>query len=216
MRGVEKVWIFRRLMFHHDFSIFRNQTGIREPDLIPSTVRDAQVQPDICISGSNKDTGISADNKDAPELDSEYGALVSTIQVKSKQEESSNDMSLNNGGCESPGPTTPSLIQLKSPSPSPAMNILLDSLSWSGCQRGLNNKTQESPQASSYSSQSGSETRNSTPVAGKTLSKIHFSLDSCTHCDHHLKLYLETRLFKGGENEEFCCMIKVSPSYGAY
>ncbi|XP_028393367.1 serine/threonine-protein kinase 11-interacting protein-like [Dendronephthya gigantea] len=193
-----------------------HQTNIRDPDLIPSTVRDALVQPDICISSSDKDAGISADAEDTPEEDSEYGALVSSIQVKSKKDETCDDKSLNNGSCESPGPTIPCLIQVKSSSPSPAMNISLDSLSGPGSHRGLYNRTQESPSASSYSSQSGSETRNSTPVAGKTSSRIHFSLDSCTHCDHHLKLYLETKLFKGGENEEFCCMIKCPvASYGS-
>jgi hypothetical protein len=95
-------------------------------------------------------------------------------------------------------------------SPSAAMNISLDSLSGTGSHPVYNNKVPESPLASSYSSQSGSETRDSTPVGGKTSSKIHFSLESCTHCDHRLKLYLETKLFRGGEDEEFRCLVKVS------
>lgn len=63
---------------------------------------------------------------------------------------------------------------------------------------------------SSTSSLSESDSRTSTPGIGeRTSRKMHFSMDSCTHCDHRLKLYFETRMFKDEDEEEFRCMIKV-------
>ena len=191
---------------------FRRQPDVQDPDLIPSLVRHAPLPPDICISGSdtntsnntNKSSSESTDKnssknreKNSPELDSEYGALVSSIHVRTK--ENYYEDSFNNEDYDASCYTsTKSLLQN---SPSPALAISLDS---------LDNKIPESPLASSYSSQSGSESRNPTPVRGKSSSNIHFSSESCTHCDHRLKLYLETKLFRGGEEEEFRCMIKVS------
>ena len=181
----------------------RFQPGVQEPDLISSTVHHAPVPPDICVSGSDKDTNT---DKNSPELNSEYGALVSSIHVKAKEsyfEDSCKSEDYDLSGCSATQP----LLHGQN-SPSAAMAISLDRLP--GSQRLYDNKLQDSPLASSYSSQSSLETRNSTPVGGKTSSMIQFSLDSCTHCDHRLKLYLETKLFRGGEDEEFRCMVKVS------
>ena len=194
------------LLFPFLFNIFRNERDNpgTNPDLIPNTVGHAPIPPDICIS--DKDTKINEErSENTPELNSEYGALVSSIHLKLKEKETYED-SCNNDDYQAQVASQP-LLQNQN-SPSPAMNVSLDSLS--SREYSYSNKIQESPMASSYSSQSGSETRNSTPVPGKKASMIHFYLDSCTHCDHRLKLYLETKLFRGEEGEQFCCMIKVS------
>ena len=179
--------------------MFRRQPSVQDPDLIPSLVGHAPVPPDICIASN--DTSIPKNtDENSSELDSEYGALVSSIHVKPK--ENNYEDSFNNEDNDPSGySSTQPLIRN---SPTPALAISLDS---------LDNNVPESPVASSYSSQSGSESRNQTPVKGKSSSSIQFSLDSCTHCDHRLKLFLETKLFRGGDDEEFRCMIKVSRYY---
>lgn len=195
------------------FFIFRHPAGIQDPDLIPNTVHHTSAPPDICISGNEKVNNINENdgNKNSRDLDNEYGALVSSMRVQAKEKENLHEDSYNSEDYEPQVYSgTQPLLQGHN-SPSPAMNISLDSLSGKRrTQRSYNGRRQESPLASSYSSQSGSDTRNSTPVSGKTSSKIIFSPDSCTDCDHRLKLYLETKLFRGSDDEEFRCMIKVS------
>lgn len=180
-------------------------SGIQDPDLIRSTVRRSPVQPDVCIPGSFSETPVLVDayNSKTLTINSEYGTLVSSINIKGKGQESACEDSFNSEDSATGYPKTRPLLQGKK-APTPALDISPDSLWGERSHRTYNSKLSESPMASSCSSLSGSESRSSTPV-----SKIQFRLDSCTHCDHRLKLYLETRLFKGGEDEQFSCMIKV-------
>ena len=190
------------------FHFFRLPADIQDPDVIPNTVPQTSAPPDICISGNEKiDINENDGNKNSRDLESEYGALVSSMRVQAKEKENVHEDNSEDPQAYS---GTQSLLQDNN-SLSPVMNISLDSLPGNGrSQRSYNGQHQESPLASSYSSHSGSDTRNSTPVSGKTSSKIMFSPDSCTECDHRLKLYLETKLFRGNDDEEFRCMIKVS------
>ena len=194
--------------------IFSHAADIpQDPDVIPNTVRNTPVPPDICISENEKVSNINENygNRNPRDFDNEYGALVSSIRDQTKEKENLHEDSYNSEDYDAQvHSVTQPLLQGHNNSPSAAMNISLDSLSGGGGQRSYNGRHQESPLASSYSSQSGSDTRNSTPVSGKTSSKIIFSPDSCTDCDHRLKLYLETKLFRGSDDEEFRCMIKVS------
>ncbi len=135
----------------------RFQPGVQEPDLISSTVHHAPVPPDICVSGSDKDTNT---DKNSPELNSEYGALVSSIHVKAKESYLKIVVRVRITTYQVVLPLNHYFTDKNSPSA--AMAISLDRLP--GSQRLYDNKLQDSPLASSYSSQSSLETRNSTPV----------------------------------------------------
>lgn len=159
------------------------------------------IPPDICIASSDKEN-------EYPTTD--YGALVSSIKLKSKG--SPSDDALANID-ELLANSTSSVSSKSRESPSSALNVSLDNSS-PGVVRSFYHKFKRgqgnvSPLESSNSSLSESESRTSTLFGGKNLPSMHFSTDSSRDCDHRLKLYFETRMFNGAKREEFRCMIKV-------
>lgn len=164
-------------------------------------MNNSRVPPDVCVNSSDKDRNHPS---------AEYGALVSSIKLKSKEvfiqntseEEQETDSSSN-----------PS--RKGKNNPSSAMDIFPERSS-PGVVKSLYYKhfrqsyTDPITLESSASSLSESDSRTSTPGIGEKRSRrMHFSIDSCTHCDHRLKLYFETKMFKDEDEEMFCCMIKV-------
>ena len=94
----------------------------------------------------------------------------------------------------------------RSPTPKMFFNNLLNRLS--GRLSGSGNSVSSSDSRSS----SNSSSRASTPtmMEQNVVLSFRLSADEFSSCDHKLKLYFEVSLFRWGNHEEFCCLLKAS------
>ena len=110
----------------------------------------------------------------------------------------------------SDGVTLQSTTQVKmSGSASPTPRVFFQNLfnRFSGKVSGNSSASSDSPIHSNLSSRASTPT-----VMDNVALSFRLSPDEFSSCDHRLKLFFEVSLFEGGNNETFCCLLKVKRS----